>query len=137
MMLGDGIRGEGGTENNAVDMSRIDTLAVELIKEVGAGKDFLAKKHTREYMNAEQSKVKLLDRRMRGAWKNRGGKDLAEAAAEEARHLLKTHKPAPLPSDPLPAEPAADRPSGDDAGLPTEEPAADSDTEPAGDGTQP
>jgi trimethylamine--corrinoid protein Co-methyltransferase len=77
------------------------TMAVELIKEVGAGKDFLAKKHTRQYMGPEQSKVKLIDRRMRGAWEKRGGKDLAEAAAEKARHILDNHKPAPLPDDVL------------------------------------
>ena len=76
-----------------------DTMAVELIKKVGAGKDFLAQKHTRQYMGPEQSKVKLIDRRMRGAWKKRGGKDMAEAATEEARHILETHKPTPLPKD--------------------------------------
>jgi trimethylamine--corrinoid protein Co-methyltransferase len=78
-----------------------DLLAVEVIKKVGAGKDFLAQKHTRQYMGSEQSKVKLIDRRMRGAWTKRGGKDLAEAAGEEARHILKNHKPAPLPKEVL------------------------------------
>jgi len=52
-------------------------------------------------MASEQSKVKLIDRRMRGAWNKRGGKDLAEAAGEEARHILKNHKPAQLPKDVL------------------------------------
>jgi len=78
-----------------------DLLAVETIKKVGAGKDFLAQKHTRQFMASEQSKVKLIDRRMRGAWNKRGGKDLAEAAGEEARHILESHKPAPLPQDVL------------------------------------
>lgn len=78
-----------------------ETLAVELIKEVGAGKDFLAKKHTRKFMGSEQSKVKLIDRRMRGAWQKRGGKDMAEAAADEARRILETHKPTPLPKEVL------------------------------------
>jgi trimethylamine--corrinoid protein Co-methyltransferase len=78
-----------------------DLLAVELIKKVGAGKDFLAQKHTRAYMGPEQSKVKLIDRRMRGAWQKRGGKDLAEAAADKARDILENHKPAPLPQEVL------------------------------------
>lgn len=78
-----------------------DLLAVELIKKVGAGKDFLAQKHTRQFMATEQSKVKLIDRRMRGAWQKRGGKDLAEAAADQARYILENHKPAPLPQDVL------------------------------------
>ena len=78
-----------------------DTLAVELIKKVGAGKDFLAQRHTIQHMGTEQSKVKLIDRRMRGAWQKRGGKDLAEAAADEARHILETHKPEPLSKEVL------------------------------------
>jgi trimethylamine--corrinoid protein Co-methyltransferase len=78
-----------------------DTLAVELIKKVGSGKDFLAQKHTREYMGPEQSKVKMLDRRMRGAWQKRGGKDLAEAAADKARDILDNHKVPELPAEVL------------------------------------
>lgn len=78
-----------------------DTLAVELIKKVGSGKDFLAQKHTRQYMGTEQSKVKLIDRRMRGAWQKRGGKDLAEAAGERAREILDTHKAPELPAEVL------------------------------------
>jgi trimethylamine--corrinoid protein Co-methyltransferase len=73
-----------------------EKLSVELIKKVGAGKDFLAQKHTRQHMAEEQSKVKLIDRRMRGTWQKRGGKDMAEAAADHARHILETHKPEPL-----------------------------------------
>lgn len=76
-----------------------ETLAVELIKKVGTGQDFLAQKHTREYMKAEQSKVKLIDRRMRGAWQKRGGKDVVETAREEAQSILKNHKPVPLESE--------------------------------------
>ena len=78
-----------------------DTLAVELIKKVGSGKDFLAQKHTREYMGSEQSKVNLIDRRMRGAWQKRGGKDLAEAAGEKAQYILKNHKVPELPPEVL------------------------------------
>ena len=76
-----------------------DTLAVDLIKKVGAGGDFLAQEHTRAYMNAEQSKVKMIDRRMRGTWEKRGGKSLEELAKEEARKILETYKPVPLEED--------------------------------------
>jgi len=75
-----------------------ETLAVEVIKTVGAGKDFLAQKHTRQFMQKEQSKPRLIDRRMRGAWQNRGAKDWAQRAEEAARELLKNHKPEPLAS---------------------------------------
>ncbi len=78
-----------------------DTLAVELIQKVGSEKDYLAEKHTRQYMGQEQSRAKLIDRRMRGAWQKRGGKDLAEAAREQAQYILRNHKPDPLPPEVL------------------------------------
>ena len=73
-----------------------DTMAVDLIKKVGAGGDFLAQEHTREYMSAEQSRVKMIDRRMRGTWEKRGGKTLTELAHEEAIKIIETYKPIPL-----------------------------------------
>lgn len=76
-----------------------ETLAVDLIKQVGPGKDFLGQKHTRLHQKEEQSKVKLIDRRMRGAWEKRGGKDLAQAAKERAREILQTHVPRALPKE--------------------------------------
>lgn len=76
-----------------------ETIALDVIKEVGWGKNFLAQKHTRQFMALEQSKPRLIDRRMRGAWKSRGGKDLATAANEKALDILKNHKPEPLPPD--------------------------------------
>lgn len=74
-----------------------ETLAVDVIRQVGAGKDFLGQRHTRDYMDKEQSKPRLIDRRMRGAWLNRGGKSMAERANEKAREILENHKPTPLP----------------------------------------
>ena len=73
-----------------------ETLAAGLITEVGPGNTFLGQKHTRTHQKAEQSRVKLFDRRMRGAWEKRGAKDLAQAGAERARELLQTHEPMPL-----------------------------------------
>jgi len=76
-----------------------ETLAVDVIKQVGAGKDFLGQRHTRDFMGKEQSKPKIIDRRMRGAWMNRGGKSMAERANEKAIEILENHKPTPLPDD--------------------------------------
>ncbi len=73
-----------------------DTLAVEVIKAVGAGGNYLSQKHTRRFMNQEQSRSKLIDRRMRDRWMARGGKDMAQRAREEALKLLQSHKPTPL-----------------------------------------
>lgn len=75
------------------------TLAVEVIKHVGAGKDFLGQRHTRDFMAKEQSKPKIIDRRMRGAWSNRGGKSMADRANEKAIEIIENHKPVPLPEE--------------------------------------
>lgn len=77
------------------------TMAVDVINKVGAGKDFLGQRHTREFMTKEQSKPKLIDRRMRGAWNNRGGQSMAERANVKAIEILENHKPTPLPDDVL------------------------------------
>lgn len=76
-----------------------ETLAVDVIKQVGPGKDFLRHKHTRLHQKEEQSKVKLIDRRMRGTWEKRGSKDLAQTAKERAREILRTHVPEALPPE--------------------------------------
>ncbi|KUK37125.1 MAG: hypothetical protein PWQ99_573 [Clostridia bacterium] len=74
-----------------------DTLAVDLIKEVGSSGEFVTKEHTFKNFRKEQSQSKLIDRRMRDAWLEKGGKDLTARAYEEAIHILETHKPEPLP----------------------------------------
>ncbi len=78
-----------------------ETMAVDIIKHVGAGKDFLGQRHTRDFMAKEQSKPKLIDRRMRGAWMNLGAKSMAERANEKAIEILENHKPEPLPDSVL------------------------------------
>lgn len=74
-----------------------ETLAVDLIRSVGPGKDFLGQKHTRQMQHQELVKARLFDRRMRGGWLKRGGRDVAAVALEEAVRLLETHEPLPLP----------------------------------------
>ena len=74
-----------------------ETLAVDVIHEVGAFGDFISHEHTRKHMRTLQSQPKLIDRRRRDFWQQLGGTDLAERAREEAKYILKTHKPDPLP----------------------------------------
>ena len=75
-----------------------DTMAVDLIKQAHDIKDFLHQKHTIKYMR-RQSRPKLIDRTTRGTWEAKGGKDLTQRAREEARKIIKTHKPIPLSDD--------------------------------------
>ncbi len=74
-----------------------ETLAVDVIHEVGAFGDFISHEHTRKHMKTMQSQPKLIDRRRRDFWQQLGGTDLNHRAREEAKHILKTHKPDPLP----------------------------------------
>jgi len=79
-----------------------ETLAVEVIKEIGVGKDFLSHGSTYKHMRT-QSQPKLIDRRMREDWEATGRKDIYHRALEEARYILENHKPDPLPDDVLAA----------------------------------
>lgn len=73
-----------------------ETLALEVIKAVGAGGNYLNQKHTRKYMKQEQSRVKLIDRRMRDRWMEKGGKSMADRARDEALQIKQNHYPQPL-----------------------------------------
>jgi len=73
-----------------------ETLAVDAIANVGPGGNFLMEKHTMQHMR-EQSRPKVLDRKMRHGWEAAGAKDLTSAAHEVVIDILKNHKPEPLP----------------------------------------
>jgi len=77
-----------------------ETLAVDIIHEVGVGKDFLSHDHTFKHMR-EQSQPELIDRTMREDWEAAGETDLYQRSLEKARHILETHKPDPLPESVL------------------------------------
>lgn len=78
-----------------------ETLAVDVIREVGAFHDFLSHDSTLKHMRAVQSQPKLIDRRIREDWEKSGGISITQRAEEEARHILETHKPEPLPDSVL------------------------------------
>jgi trimethylamine--corrinoid protein Co-methyltransferase len=75
-----------------------ETLAVDVIKEVGPAKDFLTHNHTFRHMRT-QSQPELIDRRGMEAWMAAGGHDIYARASEKAKSILKNHKPQPLPED--------------------------------------
>ncbi len=76
-----------------------ETLAVDVIREIGPHGHFLAHDHTFKHMKTDQTHPELIDRRDREGWKASGAKSLYDRAWEKAKHILKTHKPEPLPSD--------------------------------------
>ena len=73
-----------------------EMLAVKAIHETGIGNNFLSHTSTIKHMKS-QSQPQLIDRRMRERWTAAGSTDIHQRAVEEARHILETHKPDPLP----------------------------------------
>jgi len=77
-----------------------EALAVDVIHEIGVGKNFLSHDNTFKHMRS-QSQPKLIDRRTREDWEAGGGTDIYQRALEEARYILENHKPEPLPENVL------------------------------------
>jgi trimethylamine--corrinoid protein Co-methyltransferase len=73
-----------------------ETLATDVIHEIGVGKDFLSHENTYKHMRS-QSQPKLIDRRTREDWDAAGRTDIYERAMEEVRYILENHQPDPLP----------------------------------------
>jgi len=76
-----------------------ETLAVDVIQEVGPEGSFLAHKHTLKHIRDELHIPRLFDRRPEAEWAKLGGKATHEVAREKARQILKDHFPEPLPTD--------------------------------------
>ena len=76
------------------------TLAVDVIKEMGIGKDYLSHPTTYEHMRS-QSPAQLIDRRMREDWESDGSKDAYTRAHEKMIDILETYEPPKLPDEVL------------------------------------
>ncbi|MFQ5485370.1 MAG: trimethylamine methyltransferase family protein, partial [Desulfobacterales bacterium] len=76
-----------------------ETLAVEVIREVGSGGTYISHDTSLKYMR-NQSRSNLFDRRNRIDWmESTGGKTIQERAYEAAIDIVKNHQPLPLPDD--------------------------------------
>jgi trimethylamine--corrinoid protein Co-methyltransferase len=75
-----------------------ETLALDLIDQVGPHGDFLGSDHTRKHYR-EDWYPKLFDRQPFEEWNAAGAKTLRTRARERALKLLETHRPEPLPAD--------------------------------------
>jgi len=71
------------------------TLAVDVIKEMGIGKDYLAHETTYQHM-ATQSNAELMDRRMREDWEADGSTDIYQRAHKKMGNILETYEPPQL-----------------------------------------
>jgi len=76
-----------------------DTLALDVIRQVGAGGEFLTHPHTMEHFREEQWDSQLGNRIRREAWEKQGAKDIQARARDRLKQILETHRPKPLESD--------------------------------------
>lgn len=74
-----------------------ESLAVDVIHQVGPGGEFLTHSHTLKYMHT-LSESGLYDWKSRDQWVADGEIDLSERGYEKAKQILETHTPAPLPA---------------------------------------
>jgi len=70
-----------------------ETLAVDVIKEVGPGGNFLGHPHTALHLRKNCWFPKLTVRQRYEVWKAGGGLDMRQRANREARRILKEHHP--------------------------------------------
>jgi len=77
-----------------------DTLALDVIREIGPGGHYLMHEHTLNGMKG-QSRPELIDRQIRGVWEKAGATTAYERAVAKAKWILENHRPDPLPADVL------------------------------------
>ncbi len=73
-----------------------DTLAVDVIREVGLGGEYLTHTHTMEHFKAEQWDAQLGNRMTMERWEEDGAMDIRAKAREKLKTILATHQPKPL-----------------------------------------
>ena len=76
-----------------------ETLAVDVIEQIGPEGSFLAHKHTLKHIRSELHIPRLFDRRPEAEWAKLGRRATHDVARDRARQILKEHLPEPLPRD--------------------------------------
>jgi trimethylamine--corrinoid protein Co-methyltransferase len=80
-----------------------ETLAIDLIHEIGPGGAYVSAEHTLENFRKELLPPDLIDIRPREAWESRGRPNMQAYAREKAQRILAEHHPPPL-GDPVIAQ---------------------------------
>ncbi|SJZ30358.1 trimethylamine methyltransferase family protein [Selenihalanaerobacter shriftii] len=76
-----------------------ETLALDVIDEVGPGGHFLSHEHTMEHFKEETWYPDLFQRKRYGEWVNDGEKTLTDRANDKVIEILENYDPEPLPQD--------------------------------------
>jgi trimethylamine--corrinoid protein Co-methyltransferase len=73
-----------------------ETLAVDVIREVGPEGHYLSHKHTLRHFTEEHPMPKISDRKPVDEWLREHSEDARYRAREKAKEILRTHHPEPL-----------------------------------------
>jgi len=93
-VLGMAMRAVRGIEVNN------ETLALDVIDQVGPGNHYLMEEHTLRYMRTELfAPSEVINRQSRHDWEADGAKDARSRAKEIALRILKEHEPTPIDSE--------------------------------------
>ncbi len=76
-----------------------ETLAVDVLRAVGPGGDFLGQRHTRRHLRSSQWRGRLLNRMSYERWAAAGALDVTEKARRRALELLATHEAPAVPDE--------------------------------------
>ena len=76
-----------------------NTLALEVIREVGAEGNFLVHPHTLENMQSTQWRPELINRAGYDKWKEAGSTSLLERAKKKLAQVLQEHQPTAIPTE--------------------------------------
>jgi trimethylamine--corrinoid protein Co-methyltransferase len=75
------------------------TLAVDVIRKVGPGGNFLAEKHTLDYLPKEHLVPRISNRESYETWRRNGSKSIVDVSREKTKEILEKHKPIALEED--------------------------------------
>lgn len=76
-----------------------ETLAVDVINNVGPGGHFMSQRHTLKFFEKESYIPKLFDKSPEYVWVKAGKRTILEVAREKVKMILKEHHPEPLPKN--------------------------------------
>jgi len=76
-----------------------ETLALNVMEEVGVNGHFLSHLHTMKHVSTTQWRPKLTSRLGYDRWQQTGSSTLLDRAGKRLKQILETHQPPPLPED--------------------------------------
>lgn len=98
LVLGDEIIGMARRFMRGLEVNA-ETLARDVIAQVGPGGHFLQEDHTYDHFRRELWRPSLLARQPHDEWEAAGAHDMAQRVRARTLQLAETHQPTPLPDD--------------------------------------